>query len=150
MGEKAEEKRGAKGAIGQGGENFVKQYLLKQGWQIHQQNWYCRWGELDLVAQREQTLAFVEVKTRRRSCEAKAGQLGWDAGGVLAVGQSKQEKLIKTATLFLLENPELNELNCRFDIALVSYSVDRTISKPKYNFWLQDYLENAFIPDNSY
>lgn len=135
--EKTGEKRGAKGAIGQGGENFVKQYLLEQGWQIHQQNWYCRWGELDLVAQREQTLAFVEVKTRQ--------YLGWDAGGVLAVGQSKQEKLIKTATLFLLENPELNELNCRFDIALVSYSLNKATRELKYNFWLQDYLENAFM-----
>jgi putative endonuclease len=135
--EKTGEKRGAKGAIGQGGENFVKQYLLEQGWQIHQQNWYCRWGELDLVAQREQTLAFVEVKTRQ--------YLGWDAGGVLAVGQSKQEKLIKAATLFLLENPELNELNCRFDIALVSYSLNKATRELKYNFWLQDYLENAFM-----
>ncbi len=137
MGEKAEEKRGMKGAIGQGGENFVKQWLLQQGWQVHQQNWHCRWGELDLVAQRQQTLAFVEVKTRRRE--------GWDARGVLAVSQSKQEKLIKTATLLLLENPELNELNCRFDIALVSYSVERVIREPKYNFWLQDYIENAFM-----
>jgi putative endonuclease len=136
---------GEKRAIGQGGENFVKQWLLQQGWQIHQQNWSCRWGELDLVAQREQTLAFVEVKTRGRFCEAKAVPTSWDAGGVLAVSQSKQKKLIKTATLFLLENPELNELNCRFDIALVSYSVDRATREPKYNFWLQDYIENAFM-----
>lgn len=127
-------------AIGQGGEALVKQYLLQQGWQIHQQNWYCRWGELDLIAQCDRTLAFVEVKTRQRS--------GWDLGGVMAVSQSKQEKLIKTAILFLTENQELGDLDCRFDIALVSYSLNRVIRESKYDFLLQDYIENAFIPEN--
>ena len=127
-------------AIGQGGEALVKQHLLQQGWQIHQQNWHCRWGEIDLIAQCDRNLAFVEVKTRRRS--------GWDAGGVMAVSLSKQEKLIKTAIYFLMENPELHELNCRFDIALVSYSLNKMTNGSKYIFFLQDYLENAFIPDS--
>ena len=129
-------------AIGQGGEALVQRYLLQQGWQIHQKNWHSRWGEIDIIAQCDRTLAFVEVKTRKRS--------GWDAGGVMAVSLSKQEKLIKTAVLFLLENPELNELNCRFDIALVSYSLNKITKESKYDFLLQDYLENAFIPENSY
>lgn len=127
-------------AIGQGGEALVQQYLLQQGWQIHQTNWHSRWGEIDIIAQCDRTLAFVEVKTRKRS--------GWDAGGVMAVSLSKQQKLIKTAVSFLMENPELNELNCRFDIALVSYSLNRITSESKYNFLFQDYLENAFIPEN--
>ncbi len=129
-------------AIGQGGEALVQRYLLQQGWHIHQKNWHSRWGEIDIIAQCDRTLAFVEVKTRKRS--------GWDAGGVMAVSLSKQEKLIKTAVLFLLENPELNELNCRFDIALVSYSLNKITKESKYDFLLQDYLENAFIPENSY
>ncbi len=128
-------------AIGQGGEALVKQHLLQQGWQIHQQNWHCRWGEIDLIAQCDRALAFVEVKTRRRS--------GWDAGGVMAVSLSKQEKLSKAAVSFLMENPELNELDCRFDIALVSYSLNKMTRESKYIFFLQDYLENAFIPENS-
>ena len=129
-------------AIGQGGEALVQRYLLQQGWHIHQKNWHSRWGEIDIIAQCDRTLAFVEVKTRKRS--------GWDAGGVMAVSLSKQEKLIKTAVLFLLENPELNELNCRFDIALVGYSLNKITKESKYDFLLQDYLENAFIPENSY
>ncbi len=135
-------------SIGQGGEALVQQYLLEQGWQIHQQNWHSRWGEIDIIAQCDRTLAFVEVKTRKQFHKAKALPTGWDAGGVLAVSLSKQEKLIKTAVLFLMENPELNELNCRFDIALVSYSLNKITKESKYDFLLQDYLENAFIPEN--
>lgn len=127
-------------AIGQGGETFVQQYLLQQGWHIHQKNWHSRWGEIDIIAQCDRTLAFVEVKTRKRS--------GWDAGGVMAVSLSKQEKLIKTALSFLMKNPELNELNCRFDIALVSYFLNRMNKESSYNFLLQEYIENAFIPEN--
>jgi len=131
-------------AIGQGGENLVRELLLQQGWAIHQQNWHCSWGELDLIAERDRTLAFIEVKTRRRS--------GWDAGGVMAVRRSKQEKLIKTAALFLAKYQELSELNCRFDIALVSYFCDRSFyensRESNYRFHLQDYLENAFIPED--
>ncbi len=127
-------------AIGQGGEAVVRQYLLQQGWQIHHQNWHSRWGEIDLIAQCDRTLAFVEVKTRK--------QLGWDVGGLMAVSLSKQEKLIKTAVLFLSENPALSELNCRFDIALVSYSLNKITQESKYKFLLQEYIENAFIPEN--
>ncbi len=137
-------------AIGQGGEALVQQYLLQQGWHIHQKNWHSRWGEIDIIAQCDRTLAFVEVKTRKRFHGGKALPTGWDAGGVMAVSLSKQEKLIKTAVLFLLENPKLNELNCRFDIVLVSYSLNKIAKESKYDFLLQDYLENAFIPENSH
>lgn len=124
-------------AIGQGGEALVRQWLLHRGWHIYQQNWHCPWGELDVVAQNDRTLAFVEVKTRRR--------LGYDRGGVLAVGLAKQQKLIKTATFFLSEYPELEELDCRFDIALVSYTPTGKGEQEKYSFVLQNYIENAFM-----
>jgi len=124
-------------AIGQGGEALVRQWLLHRDWHIHQQNWHCPWGELDLVAQSDRTLAFVEVKTRRR--------LGCDRGGVMAVGLAKQQKLIKTATFFLSEYPELQELDCRFDIALVSYAPTGKGEQGKYQFILQNYIENAFM-----
>ena len=41
------------------------QQLEAQGWRLLDRNWHCRWGELDLVLERQQQLLVVEVKGRR-------------------------------------------------------------------------------------
>jgi putative endonuclease len=51
--------------LGAFGEQAARAYLLRQGYTILAQNWRCRYGEIDLVAQVGDQLAFVEVRTRR-------------------------------------------------------------------------------------
>ncbi|MFZ1301248.1 MAG: ribonuclease HII [Candidatus Microsaccharimonas sp.] len=51
--------------IGDNGENQATDYLLAQGYEIIDRNWKNRWCEIDIIAQKDDTLYFVEVKYRR-------------------------------------------------------------------------------------
>ncbi|MBD2480995.1 YraN family protein [Planktothrix sp. FACHB-1365] len=147
--------------IGSLGEELVGYWLESQGWQILHHQWYCRFGEIDLIAlYRGQgtvpMLSFVEVKTR--------SQRNWDQGGLLAITPGKQAKLIQAAELFLSDRPDLSEYPCRFDVALVrcdrsptqtpicedippfpdSIKVGQPFFLNGYRLLLQDYIESAF------
>jgi len=51
--------------VGIRGEEYAEKYLRSKGFQVRAKNWYCRRGELDIVALDGKELVFVEVKTRR-------------------------------------------------------------------------------------
>lgn len=141
--------------MGQMAENFVAQWLTEQGWQIIEQRWHCRWGELDLVMlTADRVVVFVEVKARSRG--------NWDGDGLLAITATKQEKLLRAAQAFLADQPHWAELPCRFDVAIVqarrrpltSLSAAVQIKQPiqlgqpvpveGYDLTLQHYLPAAF------
>ena len=92
------------------GEQAAADYLLEKGYELLARNWHCRWGELDLVARKEEILAFVEVKTR------KPGAM---VSPLEAVNRTKQYKLIRSAQAYLMELGE-TELQPRFDVAAVT------------------------------
>jgi len=134
--------------VGDRGEMLVAKLLKNNGWQILATQWRCKWGEIDLIACDRQWLIFVEVKTR--------GNYNLDADGSLAVTPKKQAKLIKTALIFLDKHPQLSELACRFDVALVRYqkNISNSDNLHKSNIstkttsdilYLQTYIEQAFV-----
>ncbi|WP_107666877.1 YraN family protein [Cyanothece sp. BG0011] len=102
-------------SIGKIGEQFVAQWLISQGWQILHQRWRSPGGEIDIIAQHQNsnTIIFVEVKTRKSK--------NWDQSGILAVTPQKQAKITQTASYFLGQYPQFSNFICRFDVALVHH-----------------------------
>ena len=49
--------------IGNMGEDIAEQYLLRNGYNVIQRNYWRKWGELDLIVKKDHMIVFVEVKT---------------------------------------------------------------------------------------
>ena len=93
--------------IGAKKEQQAKDFLLKQGYQLIERNFPCRYGEIDLIMTEPttNTLVFVEVRYR------KSQKFG---GAAASVTLSKQNK-IKKAALFYLSQRKI-DCNIRFDV----------------------------------
>ncbi|WP_376794588.1 YraN family protein [Thermogemmatispora sp.] len=79
-------------ALGQAGERLAAAALRQRGYQICEQNFRCRVGEIDLVACEGEELVFVEVKTRRGSSWGLPEE---------ALTPRKRRKLIEVAAHYL-------------------------------------------------
>ncbi|MEJ3404228.1 YraN family protein [Rathayibacter sp. YIM 133350] len=54
----------AKDDLGRWGEDLAADYLRQHGYRVLERNWRCRQGEIDVVAEHDGEIVFVEVKTR--------------------------------------------------------------------------------------
>lgn len=45
------------------GENIAEKYLIKNGYRTIERNYRKKWGEIDIVAEKDGVLHFIEVKT---------------------------------------------------------------------------------------
>lgn len=50
--------------LGKVGEQLAHDYLVEKGYLIKERNWRCKKAEVDLIAQKGEILAIIEVKTR--------------------------------------------------------------------------------------
>jgi putative endonuclease len=83
--------------IGDEGEDFARQYLRARGYQILERNYHSRYGEVDLVAENDRCIVFVEVKTRT------SDRFGLPEESVTP---EKLEKINDTGLLWLQDHPE--------------------------------------------
>lgn len=116
--------------VGKAGEDYVTQYLKSKGYIIVKRNWRdSRYGEIDIVAENRECIAFVEVKTRQK------GSL---VSGIEAVDYAKQQRTKNAAQTFMRRLR--TNLPPRIDVAEV------IIVNEKDNEFLFEinYIENAF------
>ncbi|MBE7048565.1 MAG: YraN family protein [Ruminococcaceae bacterium] len=117
--------------IGQLGEKAACRYLKKQGYKILTKNYQRAVGkiigELDIVAQKGDTVAFVEVKTRNSEAFGLPCEF---------VTKNKQQKIIKTAYTYISEFSL--QANYSFDVIEVLHS-GASIQEVRH-------IPNAFMP----
>ncbi len=107
------------------GENIAAKELVKNGYFILDKNYHSMYGEIDIVAKKDCTVVFVEVKLRKNikngmPCEA--------------VDLRKQRKIIKTAQEYI-QRRNLTDCDFRFDVIEILAADKIMIRHIKNAFW---------------
>lgn len=92
--------------FGKKGEELASKYLKNNGYEVINQNFRCKLGEIDLIAIKNNTIIFIEVKTRSNTKFGTPEQ---------AVDSNKRKHILRTSQVFLAKN-KLNNYDLRFDI----------------------------------
>jgi putative endonuclease len=100
--------------LGKFGEQLAVDFLQKNGYEILETNWTFQKAEIDIIAQKERTLAVIEVKTR----SSIAFGLPQDF-----VKPKKIQLLVKGVNEFIVSNDL--DVDVRFDIIAI-YKEDNT------------------------
>ena len=112
--------------LGRYGEQLAAQYLEKRGYKVISRNYHTRYGELDIVCQKQGEIIFVEVKTRKTRLYGSPEE---------SITYKKMQNMKKAALKYLHHYPAAFK-GLRFDV--VSIFID---DQGKENI---NHIENAF------
>lgn len=90
-------------------ETLCRWWLRLKGHLILTRDWRVKVGEIDLITRRGRLLIFVEVKARRDFATAAE-----------SISRHQRQRITRAALVFLAFRPELENLDIRFDVMLVS------------------------------
>lgn len=99
-------------------ELFAENHLKKQGLTLIDKNFNSRFGEIDLIMLDKSALVFVEVRFRANTSYGS---------GAETVNFRKQQKIIKTAQLYLQANKKMQQRDCRFDVVSVTLAAQEPL-----------------------
>lgn len=118
--------------IGKRGENCAAEYMKAKQYTVVEKNYYSKYGEIDIIAENQEYIVFVEVKTRKRNCMVDGREY---------INKMKQSRIVRTALQYL--NINETEKQVRFDVIEVEF-----ISV--YDMYVKCHIENAFSGEEWY
>lgn len=92
-------------------EDVAIDYLQSVNLVILHRNFRCKIGEIDIIAKDQNCLVFIEVRYRENDRYGSAAE---------TVTRSKQQKISRTAQIYLQTRTWAQNLNCRFDVVAIS------------------------------
>lgn len=112
--------------VGKEGEDKASLYLQNNNYKIIFRNWKTKFGEIDIIAQKDDLLVFVEVKTLPNGGIETLSRL---------VNKTKQKKILETTKCFLEKYRQYSNSLIRFDVIVVDMP----------GFHSVHHIENAFM-----
>lgn len=109
--------------LGRKGEDIALDYLKKNGFMVIKRNYRTIYGEVDIIAEENGTLVFIEVKTRSNDLFGHPSE---------SVTKAKQERLKRLAICYLKEIKK--EIPVRFDIISIRFGPSINIEHLRYAF----------------
>ena len=94
---------------GKKGEQLGNQYLLKEGYNILEINWRHSHWEVDIIAAKNNTLHFIEIKTRTSSIYGKPEE---------SINRNKMDNLLNAADEYQYLNPQWKFI--QFDVLAIT------------------------------
>jgi putative endonuclease len=108
--------------FGKWGEEIAKTYLVERGFEVISQNFFTEYGEIDLVARRQDRIHFVEVKTRSNQ------RFGNPEDSITA---KKLSHMIDSAQAFLQSHPEFDG-DWQIDVISIQLSGESRFPEIRY------------------
>ena len=96
--------------VGTQKEEVAIKYLEENGYQIIQKNFYCKTGEIDIIAKDEDYFVFIEVKYRTSDKYGLPTE---------AVNFHKMRKITRAAMFYMLKNNISTNIPIRFDVVVL-------------------------------
>src|SRR3569623_1080588 len=113
--------------IGDVGEEVVCKYLVNKGYVVHDRNYWRPWGEIDIVAEKLDSISFVEVKTVSRAF--RAGEFSRETiRPEENMHPAKLKRLHRAVQTYLLDHKVPEHKEWKIDLACVflDFSTQKT------------------------
>ena len=103
--------------VGFTSEKAAEKYLKKHGLKTILKNFSCKLGEIDIIMRDQDTIVFVEVRSRQNQNYANSLE---------SVTPEKQRRIIKTALYYLQTTNQVDKVDCRFDVIGIDHASNLT------------------------
>ena len=114
--------------LGRKGEEAAARFLERYGYVILERNWHCQAGEADIIAKDDESIIFVEVKTRSNV------DYGLPEEAVTAEKRKRYERI----AAYYLKDQDLVDLRVYFDVMSISAFGDTALLRFHHNAYGRD------------
>jgi len=107
-------------------ENIAAQYLTDKGFKLIDQNFHCRFGEIDLIGLEKEILSFIEVRYRKNEQYLAV---------IETIDQHKCRKIIISSEYYLSKHKNYRTYQCRYDVITITGELNKPVI---------EWIKNAF------